>query len=37
MITAVAKAWWSRRYLNWVGKVGLRYLPVAEAIQKRTP
>jgi hypothetical protein len=36
-MTAVAKAWWNRRYPNWVAEVALRYLPVVEAIRQRPP
>jgi len=37
VITSVAKAWWNRRYPNWVAEVALRYLPVAEAIRQNPP
>lgn len=37
MIASVAKAWWNRRYPNWVVEVALRYLPVADAILEQPP
>lgn len=37
MITSIAKAWWNRRYPNWVAEVALRYLPVVEAIREEPP
>jgi hypothetical protein len=27
------KAWWNRRYPDWVPEIALRYLPVVEAIR----
>jgi SAM-dependent methyltransferase len=36
-MTSVIKAWWNRRYPNWVAEVALRYLPVAEAIRELPP
>jgi hypothetical protein len=31
------KAWWNRRYPDWVPEIALRYLPVAEMIRAQKP
>jgi hypothetical protein len=31
------RAWWNRRYPDWVPEIALRYLPVVESIRAESP